>query len=63
MINSSLKTTIDVKRQTRNLNARANLLIRNFRYCTDDSVKCYCFRPTALACIVECYGLTQLKVA
>ena len=40
MINSSLKTTIDVKRQTRNFYPRANLLISNFRYCTDN-VKCY----------------------
>ena len=43
MINSSLKTTIDVKRQTRNFYSRANLLIRNFRYCTDN-VKCYLFQ-------------------
>ena len=32
-------TTIDVKRQTRTFYARANLLIRNFRHCTD-KVKC-----------------------
>ena len=43
MINSSYKTTIDVKRQTRNVNARAYQLIRNFRYCTDN-VKCYLFQ-------------------
>ena len=43
MINSSFKTTIDVQRQTRNFHARANLLIRNFRYCTDN-VKCYLFQ-------------------
>ena len=43
MINSSFKTTIDVERQTRNFYARANLLIRNFRYCTDN-VKCYLFQ-------------------
>ena len=46
MINSSFKTTIDVQRQTRNFYgrlARANLLIRNFRYCTDN-VKCYLFQ-------------------
>ena len=40
MISSSMKTTIDVKRQTRTFYARANLLIRNFRHCTD-KVKCY----------------------
>ena len=43
MINSSFKTTNDVQRQTRNFYARANLLIRNFRYCTDN-VKCYLFQ-------------------
>ena len=36
MINSSFKTTINVQRQTRNFYARTNLLIRNFRYCTDN---------------------------
>ena len=40
MINSSFKTNIDVERQTRNFYARANLLIRKFRYYTDN-VKCY----------------------
>ena len=43
MINSSFKTTIDVQRQTRNFSARANLLIHNFRFCTDN-VKCYLFQ-------------------
>ena len=43
MICSSMKTTIDVKRQTRTFYARANLLIRNFRHCTD-KVKCYLFQ-------------------
>ena len=43
MINSSLKTTIDLKRQTRNFYSRDNLLIRNFRYYTDN-VKGYLFQ-------------------
>ena len=43
MISSSMKTTIDVKRQTRTFYARANLLLRNFRHCTD-KVKCYLFQ-------------------
>ena len=43
MISSSMKTTIDVKRQTRTFYARANLLFRNFRHCTD-KVKCYLFQ-------------------
>ena len=47
MINSSLKTTSDVKRQTRNF------------YCNFYVI---CFRATALACIVVSYGLTRLKV-
>ena len=40
MISSSMKTKIDVKRQTRAFYAQANLLIRNFRHYTD-KVKCY----------------------
>ena len=43
MISSSMKTTIDVKRQTRTFYAQANLLLRNFRHCTD-KVKCYLFQ-------------------
>ena len=35
-----MKTTIDVKRQTRTFYARANLLTRDFKHCTD-RVKCY----------------------
>ena len=43
MIHSSLKTTIDVARQTRKFYMQANLLLRNFRYCSDD-VKCTLFQ-------------------
>ena len=53
MISSSMKTTLDVKRQTRTFYARANLLIRNFRHYTD-KVKCYlfqsCCRSTGMYC-------------
>ena len=35
MISSSMKTTIDVKSQTCTFYGQANLLIRNFRHCTD----------------------------
>ena len=51
MISSSMKTTIDVKRQTRTFYAQANLLIRNFRHCTD-KVKCYLFQSycTSMYC-------------
>ena len=38
-----MKTTIDVKRQTRTFYARDNLLRRNFRHCTN-KVKCYLFQ-------------------
>ena len=43
MISSSMKNTIDVKRQTRTFYARAKLLIRNIIHCTD-KVKCYLFQ-------------------
>ena len=61
MISSSMKTTIDVKRQTRTFYARANLLIRNFIHGTD-KVKCYMFQSycTSMYCI-SC-GLTQQNI-
>ena len=43
MIHSSMKTTIDVARQTRKCYLQANLLLRNFRHCTDE-VKCVLFQ-------------------
>ena len=43
MIHSSMKTTIDVTRQTRKFYMQANLLLRNFRHCSDD-VKCSLFQ-------------------
>ena len=43
MIHSSMKTTIDVARQTRKFYLQANLLLRNFRHCSDD-VKCVLFQ-------------------
>ena len=51
MISSSMKTTIDVKKQTRTFYARANLLLRNFRHCTD-MVKCHLFQSycTSMYC-------------
>ena len=46
-----MKTTIDVKRQTRTFYARTNLLICNFTHCTD-KVKCYLFQSycTSMYC-------------
>ena len=43
ILNSQLKTSVDVSRQTRKFYAQANMLLRNFRYCSDD-VKCMLFR-------------------
>ena len=43
MIHSSMQTTIDVARQTRTCYMKANVLLRNFRYCSDD-VKCTLFQ-------------------
>ena len=39
LLNSSMKTSIDVSRQTRKFYAQANMLLRNFRYCGRE-VKC-----------------------
>ena len=33
LLNPSMKTSIDVSRQTRKFYAQANMLLRNFRYC------------------------------
>ena len=43
ILNSQLKTSDDISRQTRKFYAQANMLLRNFRYCSDD-VKCMLFR-------------------
>ena len=43
IIHSTMKTTIDVARQTRKFYLQANLLSRNFRHCSDD-VKCALFQ-------------------
>ena len=42
IINSSMKTSSDVVRQTRKFYEQTNMLLRNFRYCTN-SVKCTLF--------------------
>ena len=34
LLSSSMKTSIDVSRQTRKFYAQANMLLRNFRYCS-----------------------------
>ena len=43
IIHSSIKTIIDVARQTRKFYLQANLLLRNFRQCSDQ-VKCVLFQ-------------------
>ena len=39
LLNPSMKTSIDVSRQTRKFYGQANMLLRNFRYCSNE-VKC-----------------------
>ena len=43
IIHSSMKTSSDVVRQIRKFYAQTNMLLRNFRYCTND-VKCTLFK-------------------
>ena len=43
ILNSQLKRSVDVSRQTRKFYAQANMLLRNFRYCFDDD-KCMLLR-------------------
>ena len=43
LLNSSMKKSIDVSRQTRKFYAEANMLLRNFRYCGRE-VKCMLFK-------------------
>ena len=55
MIHSSMKTTIDVTRQTKKFYMQANLLLRNFRHCSDD-VTCslfqkYCTNTVQVTCL------------
>ena len=44
LLNSSMKTPIDISRHTRKFYVQANMLLRNFRYCSNE-VKCSLFRP------------------
>ena len=43
LLNLSMKTSNDVSRQTGKLYAQANMLLRNFRYCSNE-VKCSLFK-------------------
>ena len=57
MIHSSMKSTIDVARQTHKFYMQANLLLLNFRHCSDD-VKFTFFQSY---CTVVSYGVTIRK--
>ena len=43
ILNSSIKTSSDVVRQTRKFYSETNMLLPNFRHCTND-VKCTLFK-------------------
>ncbi len=60
LLQSNLKTTVDVARQTRKFYMQANLLLRNFRYCTDN-VKCVLFQAycTNMYCCQMWYNSTK----
>ena len=60
MIHSSMKTTIDVARQTRKFYLQANLLKFNFRHCSDQ-VKCVLFQIycTSLYCCQWWFNSTK----
>ena len=63
MLNSQLKTSIDVSRQTRKFYAQANMLLRNFRYCSVD-VKCMLFRSfcTNMYCCPLLFNSTSSSI-
>ena len=43
LLSTSMKMSIDVSRQTQKFYAQANMLLRNFRYCSNE-VKCSLFK-------------------
>ena len=61
IINSSMKTSSDVVRQTRKFYTQTNMLLHNFRYCTND-VKCTLFKSFCVICTVVLFGLTPLHL-
>ena len=63
MIHSSMKTTIDVARQTRKFYLQANFLLRNFRHCSDQ-VKCVLFQTycTNLYCCQLWFNSTKISL-
>ena len=63
MIRSLMKTTIDVSRQTRKFYMQANLLLCNFRHCSDD-VKCSLFQTycTNMYCCQLWFNSTKSSI-
>ena len=61
IIHSSMKTTIDVARQTRKFYMQANLLLRKNNWTLMIS-SAHCSSHIVLICIVVNYGLTLRKV-
>ena len=63
LLNPSMKTSIDVSRQTRKFYAQANMLLRNFRYCSNE-VKCTLFKSfcTNMYCCPLWFNSTSSSV-
>ena len=63
LLNPSMKTSIDVSRQTRKFYAQANMLLRNFRYCSNE-VKCSLFKSfcTNMYCCPLWFNSTSSSV-
>ena len=63
LLNSSMKTSIDVSRQTRKFYAQANMLLRNFRYCGRE-VKCMLFKSycTNMYCCPLWFNSTSFSI-
>ena len=59
--NSSMKTSSDVVRQTRKFYTQTNMLLCNFRYCTNN-VKLRYSSHFVLICTVVLFGLTPLHL-
>ena len=63
LLYSSMKTSIDVSHQTRKFYAQTNILLRNFRYCSNE-VKCNLFKSfyTNMYCCPLWFNSTSSSV-
>ena len=63
LLNPTMKTSIDVSLQARKFNAQANMLLRNFRYCSNE-VKCNLLKSlcTNMYCCPLWYNSTSSSV-